>query len=185
MKEENPSLPKSRLYMMLARVRKESEEKLPVFERYLEKNTDVLEDCLIFVETKRYGKKVQEIIHDYTKTYRTYYGEDDEQNLADFSNGQISTLITSKAISEGIDIKSVKSIILFTSNRSKGTTIQRIGRAMRTNPSNPGKKANIVDFVVRSDIEEEPDEEDEVDTPPDKERHKWLLDLSEVTKEEY
>jgi len=185
MKEENPSLPKSRLYMMLARVRKESDEKLPVFERYLEKNPDVLEDCLIFVETKKYGKKVQEIIHDYTKTYRTYYGEDDEQNLADFSNGEISTLVTSKAISEGIDIKSVKNIILFTSNRSKGTTIQRIGRAMRTNPSNPDKTANIVDFVVRSDIEEEPNEDDEVDTPPDNERYEWLLDLSEVTKEEY
>jgi superfamily II DNA or RNA helicase len=185
MKEENPSLPKSRLYMMLARVRKESEEKLPVFERYLEKNTEVLEDCLIFVETKKYGKKVQEIIHDYTKAYRTYYGENDEQNLADFSNGKISTLVTSKAISEGIDIKSVKNIILFTSNRSKGTTIQRIGRAMRTNPTNPGKTANIVDFVVRSDIEEEPDEDDEVDTPPDKERYEWLLDLSEVTKGEY
>jgi superfamily II DNA or RNA helicase len=185
MKEENPSLPKSRLYMMLARVRKESEEKLPVFERYLEKNTDVLEDCLIFVETMEYGKKVQDIIHNYTKTYRTYYGEDDEQNLEDFSNGEISTLVTSKAISEGIDIKSVKNIILFTSNRSKGTTIQRIGRAMRTNPSNPGKTANIVDFVVRSDIEEEPDEDDEVETPPDKERYGWLLDLSEVTKQEY
>lgn len=188
MKAENPALPKSRLYMMLARVRKESEEKLPVFERYLEKNTDVLEDCLIFVETKEYGKKVQEIIHEHTKRYRTYYGEDDEQNLVDFSNGEISTLVTSKAISEGIDIKSVKNIVLFTSNRSKGTTIQRIGRAMRTNPDNPGKTANIVDFVVRSDIEEDSEEdegEDEVETPPDKERYEWLLDLSEVTKQEY
>jgi len=188
MKAENPTLPKSRLYMMLARVRKESEEKLPVFERYLEKNTDVLEDCLIFVETKEYGKKVQEIIHEHTKRYRTYYGEDDEKNLVDFSNGEISTLVTSKAISEGIDIKSVKNIVLFTSNRSKGTTIQRIGRAMRTNPDNPDKTANIVDFVVRSDIEEDSEEnegEDEVETPPDKERYEWLLDLSEVTKQEY
>lgn len=190
MKAEDPTIPKSRLYIMLARVRKESEEKLPVFERYLEKNTDVLKACLIFVETKEYGKKIQEIIHDYTKRYRTYYGEDDEQNLADFSNGEISTLVTSKAISEGIDIKSVKNIVLFTSNRSKGTTIQRIGRAMRTDPSNPGKTANIVDFVVRSDIEQDSEEEeaegeDEVETPPDKERYEWLLDLSEVTKQEY
>ncbi|MDZ7731420.1 MAG: hypothetical protein U5K37_11700 [Natrialbaceae archaeon] len=74
--------------MMLARVRKESEEKLPVFERYLERIPTSSKDCPIFVETKKYGKKVQEIIHDYTKTYRTYYGEDDEQNLADFSNGE-------------------------------------------------------------------------------------------------
>ncbi|ODR83292.1 hypothetical protein BG842_14065 [Haladaptatus sp. W1] len=184
MKQENPSLPKSRLYMMLARVRKESEEKLPPFKRLLEKNPDVLEACLIFVETKKYGKKVQDIIHDYTKSYRTYYGEDDEQNLDDFSKGKISTLVSSRAISEGIDIQSVRNIILFTSDRSKGTTIQRIGRALRTDPDNPEKTANIVDFVVRSDIEELDDEEKD-EMPPDRDRYEWLMNLSQVTREEY
>jgi superfamily II DNA or RNA helicase len=139
------------------------------------------------VETKAYGKKVQEIIHNHTRDYRTYYGEDDEQNLTDFSNGNISTLVTSKAISEGIDIKSVKNIILFTSNRSKGTTIQRIGRALRTDPSNPNKTANIVDFVVESDVKDVDyidDETDEIEKPPDKERYDWLTELSEVSKED-
>jgi superfamily II DNA or RNA helicase len=181
MKEENPDLPKTRLYMMLARVRKKSEEKLPVFRQYLEEEPDILEDCLIFVETMEYGKKVQEIIHNHTKTYRTYYGVDDEQNLDDFSNGKLSTLVTSQAISEGIDIKSVKNIILFTSDRSKGTTIQRIGRALRTDPSDPDKTANIVDFVVRSDIEDELDEEDQI--PPDRDRYLWLQELSGVEQE--
>jgi len=181
MKEENPGLPKARLYMMLARVRKKSEEKLPVFEEHLGKEPEILDDCLIFVETKEYGMKVQEIIHEHTKTYRTYYGEDDEQNLKDFSEGDLSTLVTSRAISEGIDIKSVKNIVLFTSDRSKGTTIQRIGRALRTDPENPGKTANIVDFVVRSDIEESDDEEH---TPPDRERYHWLQELSDVEKKE-
>jgi len=183
MKQDNPNIPKSRLYIMLAKVRKTSEEKLPVFRDHLEDHPEILEDALIFVETKEYGLKVQRIIQDFTKSYRTYYGEDPEETLEAFSNGEISTLVTSKAISEGIDIKSVKNIILFTSNRSKGTTIQRIGRALRTNPDNPGKTANIVDFVVRSDIEEEP-EDDEVDIPPDKIRYDWLTDLSRVTKEE-
>jgi len=183
LKQKNPNIPKSQLYIMLAKVRKTSEEKLPVFREYLEKNPDVLEDALIFVETKEYGHKVQKIIHDHTKSYRTYYGEDPEETLEAFSNGEIDTLVSSKAISEGIDIKSVKNIILFTSNRSKGTTIQRIGRALRTNPDNPGKTANIVDFVVRSDIEEEP-EDDEVDIPPDKIRYDWLTNLSKVKKTE-
>jgi superfamily II DNA or RNA helicase len=183
MKEENPNIPKSRLYIMLAKVRKTSEQKLPVFRDHLEDHPEILEDSLIFVETKDYGLKVQKIIQDFTKSYRTYYGEDPEETLEAFSNGEISTLVTSRAISEGIDIKSVKNIILFTSNRSKGTTIQRIGRALRTNPDNPGKTANIMDFVVRSDIEEEP-EDDEVDIPPDKIRYDWLTDLSKVTKEE-
>jgi len=187
LKQQNPSIPKSQLYIMLARVRKESREKLPVFEDYLEDHPEILEDCLIFVETMEYGEEVQNIIHDHTKRYRTYYGADDEQNLADFSNGEISTLVTSKAISEGIDIKSVRNIVIFTSNRSKGTTIQRIGRALRTNPENPDKTANIVDFVVRSDIEEDlddVDEDDKVDVPPDRERYEWLLDLSDVQQEE-
>lgn len=188
LKQQNPSIPKSQLYIMLARVRKESTEKLPVFRRYLNEHPEVLEDCLIFVETMDYGERVQEIIHEHTKRYRTYYGEDDEQNLADFSHGEIGTLVTSRAISEGIDIKSVKNIILFTSPKSKGVTIQRIGRALRTDPENPDKTANIVDFVVESDIEEdtvesEDDDEDEI-TPPDKERYEWLQDLSTVIKEE-
>lgn len=185
LKSQDPTIPKTQLYIMLARVRKESEEKLPVFKRYLDRNEAVLDECLIFVETKAYGKLVQDIIHDYTKSYRTYYGEDDEQNLDDFSKGEISTLVTSRAISEGIDIKSVKNIILFTSDRSKGTTIQRIGRALRTNPSNPEKTANIVDFVVRSDIEEDLDDDEDVDIPPDRDRYDWLMDLSEVKLEEH
>jgi len=189
LKQQNPNIPKSQLYIMLAKVRKTSEEKLPVFREHLESNPEILEDSLIFVETKEYGHKVQKIIHKHSKSYRTYYGEDPEETLEAFSNGDISTLVSSKAISEGIDIKSVKNIILFTSNRSKGTTIQRIGRALRTDPDNPEKTANIVDFVVRSDIEEDPednedDEDDEVDIPPDKIRYDWLNDLSRVTKEE-
>lgn len=183
LKQKNPNIPKSQLYIMLAKVRKTSEEKLPVFREYLENNPGVLEDALIFVETKKYGHKVQKIIHDHTKSYRTYYGEDPEETLEAFSNGDIGTLVSSKAISEGIDIQSVKNIILFTSNRSKGTTIQRIGRALRTNPDNPGKTANIVDFLVRSDIEDEP-EDDEVDIPPDKIRYDWLTNLSKVSKTE-
>lgn len=183
MKQDNPNIPKSRLYIMLAKVRKTSEEKLPAFRGHLEDHPEILEDSLIFVETKEYGLKVQKIIQDFTKSYRTYFGEDPEETLEAFSNGEISTLVTSRAISEGIDIKSVKNIILFTSNRSKGTTIQRIGRALRTNPGNPAKIANIVDFVVRSDIEEEPEDE-EVDIPPDKVRYGWLTELSKVSKEE-
>lgn len=182
MKEENPSVPQSQLYIMLSSVRKQSEEKLPPFRKQLKKDDSILENCLIFVQTKKYGKKVQEIIHEYTKDYRTYYGEDDEINLKEFSEEKISTLVTSKAISEGIDIQSVRNIILFTSDRSKGTTIQRIGRALRTDPDNPGKKANIVDFVVGSDVKDEIEDDSEI-VPPDRERYEWLKELENVDVE--
>ena len=181
MKRKDPTIPKTRLYIMLARVRKESEEKLPVFETYLNNNLDILEGTLIFVETMEYGKKVQEIIHQFTKNYRTYYGIDDEQNLEDFSNQDVDVLVTSRAISEGISIKSVDNIILFTSTRSRRSTIQRMGRALRTDPSNPDKTATIVDFIVESDLEQTADNERD---SPDRDRYEWLQSLTEVTQQE-
>lgn len=188
LRQQNPSIPKSQLYIMLSRVRKESEEKLPVFTEYLRNNPNILDNCIIFVETKDYGLKVQKIIFDFIDHFHTYYGEDDESKLREFAEGKLSTLITSRAISEGIDIQSIKNIILFTAPRSQGRTVQRIGRALRKNPADPGKKANIIDFVVQSDIESsnvdskaESDnmitEEDSL-TPPDKERYEWLTSLS-------
>jgi superfamily II DNA or RNA helicase len=185
LKENNPNIPISQLYILLSRVRKESEEKLPVFENYLDNNETILDKCIIFVETKDYGLDVQEIIYDYVDEFHTYYGEDDEEELEKFSEGELSTLVTSKAISEGIDIQAIKNIILFTAPRSKGTTIQRIGRALRKDPDNPNKSANIIDFVVGSDIhgdtESTTDSDDDEDmTPPDAERYRWLKDLSSV-----
>ena len=159
-----------------------------MFTEYLRNNPNILDNCIIFVETKDYGLKVQKIIFDFIDHFHTYYGEDDESKLREFAEGKLSTLITSRAISEGIDIQSIKNIILFTAPRSQGRTVQRIGRALRKNPADPGKKANIIDFVVQSDIESsnvdskaESDnmitEEDSL-TPPDKERYEWLTGLS-------
>lgn len=189
LKSQNPSIPESQLYIMLSRVRKESEEKLPVFGKKLARDASILEKAIIFVESKDYGLKVQKIIFDYIEDFHTYYGEDDESKLDAFSEGELSTLVTSRAISEGIDIQAVKNIILFTAPRSEGTTIQRIGRALRKDPSNPAKKANIVDFVVGGDIsaddsDETDDEDDESMTPPDQERYEWLTALSKVTQQE-
>jgi superfamily II DNA or RNA helicase len=179
MKEKDPTTPKSRLYIMLSKIRKKSEEKLPVFKKFISENPSILEDAIIFVETMEYGKKVQELIHDSTKQYRTYYGVDDEENLQDFSSGEVSTLVTSRAISEGIDIKSVKNVVFFSSGRSRRTTIQRMGRALRTDPSNPEKVATIVDFVVEEDINANSDSSERV--PADKERYEWLKELSGVS----
>ncbi len=193
LKQQNPNIPQSQLYIMLSRVRKESEEKLPKFRRYLENNPEVLEDAVIFVASKDYGTKVQEIIYDYIDDFHTYYGEDQKARLAEFSTGELSTLVTSKAISEGIDIQSIKNIILFSAPRSKGTTTQRIGRALRKDPSNTDKKANVIDFVVKDDVEQEKVDKNSGNkdgnknkkmTPPDRERYEWLTALSKVTQEE-
>lgn len=183
LKRQNPSTPQSQLYIMLARVRKESEQKLPVFADHLQQNPGLLDSCLIFVETKDFGRKVQEIIFRHTDQFHTYYGEDDESELEAFANGSVSTLVTSRAIAEGIDIQSVENIVLFTAPRSRGPNIQRIGRALRKDPTNPGKEANILDFVVGSEVEQDLSEEtDKEMTPPDRERYDWLTELSAVTQ---
>lgn len=51
-------------------------------------------------------------------------------------------------ISEGIDIKAVRNIVMFSADRGHLVTTQRIGRSLRRNPEEPGKKACVVDFVL-------------------------------------
>ena len=59
----------------------------------------------------------------------------------------LNSLIACERISEGIDIKSVDTIVLFSSDQRRLKTIQRIGRALRTDPARPGKIATVVDFI--------------------------------------
>lgn len=164
------------LYRDIALVRKVSRSKLPVFQNFLQRNPDILDRSIIFVETKEYGEQVQNLIIRHLPNYHTYYGEDDRVNLVRFSRGELSCLITSKRISEGIDIKSVKNIILFSADKARIQTIQRIGRSLRIEPNNPGKRAAVIDFI------ESNDSDDEKNT--DKERECWLRSISEVKKEE-
>jgi len=87
-------------------------------------------------------------------------------------------LITCKKISEGVDIKSVKNIILFSSDRSKLVTTQRIGRSLRTNPADPEKRANVIDFInINPDIDS-----DGAEPNADMNRRDWLTRLSEVRR---
>ena len=166
------------LFQALAKVNKLSPAKLPLFELFIKKHPEILERCLIFVETRDYGEEVQRILIKYLPTYHTYYGDDDEINLARFAKGELDCLITCKKISEGIDIKTVKNIILFSSDRSKLVTTQRIGRSLRTDPNDPFKRAAVVDFIC------EPSENSDGESNADEERKGWLLGLSKIRREQ-
>ena len=159
----------------LATVYKLSKQKLPLFRNMLEENKrlngDLLENCLIFVETQEYGLMVQNILFEYCQEYHTYFAEDQKKNLNDFAKGKLKCLISCKKLSEGVDIKSVKNIILFSSDKTKLVTIQRIGRSLRTNPDNPNKRSNVIDFICD-------------DSNADKERAEWLSDVSMTRREE-
>lgn len=157
----------------LARVHKVSTAKIPYFEQFIVNNLEVLNQCLIFVEEISYGEQVIDIIHRHIHDFHTYYAEDSQQNLIDFAQGKISCLITCHKISQGIDIKSLRSVVLFSSSKAKLETVQRIGRCLRKDPSNPKKKAIIVDLVRNQ-------EENKPELNSDQARKKWLAYLSEI-----
>ncbi len=163
------------MFRDLARINKTSASKLPLFEEFIIQHPEILDRCLIFVETKDYGEFVQQILIKYCPLYHTYYGEDDTTNLSRFALGELDCLVTCKKISEGIDIKTVKNIILFSSDRSRLVTTQRIGRSLRIDPKDPQKRAAVVDFIC--------DNPNSVESNADEERRDWLTELSRVRRE--
>ena len=169
------------LYQDLSRIVKLSKNKIPVFAAFLATRPDVLRKTIIFVETREYGELVQQVIIHHQPSYHTYYGEDDVENLDRFRANELECLITCHRLSEGIDIRHVGRIVLFSVSRARLETIQRIGRCLRTDPENPAKRALVVDFI-RKDTPSAPADGDYV--PADTERKLWLTELSNVRREE-
>ena len=175
MKRKNKQpVQKEEMYRDLARVNKLAENKIPVFEKYLAIHLEILKNSIIFVETREYGLMLQRMLLAYIYRFHTYYGEDDRANLDRFAKGEIQCLITCKKISEGIDIRTVNNIVLFSSDRGHLVTTQRIGRSLRRNPDDLEKRATIVDFICDCDNRQEED------ITADMERENWLSQLSKV-----
>ncbi len=162
---------KEDIWIRLAKVKKLSKQKLPVFKRYLSKHPNVLDRAVVFVEEKYYADYVKDIIQRHTYKYREFFQEDNSSVLRDFSRNRIGTLIACHKISEGIDIKSIKTIILFSAARAKLETIQRIGRSLRTDENDPQKMATVIDFICDDSAKEE---------SSDYERESWLSELSKT-----
>ncbi len=154
------------LWTELARVYKTSKAKLPILEAYLNEHPEALQRCIIFLAEREYGESVFEMVHTIDHRFNTYFAEDDKEVLKAFARNELSCLITCHRISEGIDIRTVRSVILLASDRSKLETIQRIGRCLRRDPGDPNKRALVVDFV-RTSGPDDPDTADE-------ERQNWL-----------
>ena len=113
--------------------------------------------------------------------FHTYYAGDDRENLQRFARGELSCLITCHRISEGIDIRSVGSIVLFASAKAQLETVQRLGRCLRVDPDDPEKRALVVDFIRTDDIDEDDDVGGEASA--DIQRRDWFRHLSAVKKE--
>lgn len=164
------------LWTEIAKVYKTAEMKPAVFADHVAAQPRCLERAIIFVETKEYGELILAIVDKYTHRYRTYYAEDDRAHLVSFANGEIDCLITCHRISQGIDIRSLSTVVLFASARAKLETIQRIGRVLRTDPSDPGKRALVIDFV-------RPAAPGDTIPNADQERCAWLTELAQTRRE--
>lgn len=167
------------LWQTISRIAKEAPNKIPVFRAYLREHPKVLRRALIFVETIAFGEMVQPIVMEHTRDFHTYFGSDDEGHLRRFAQGDLSVLLTAHRISEGIDIRAVDTIVLFSASRARLETIQRLGRCLRTDPTNPSKRALVIDFV-RADV----DSADETERlHADHERQTWLSQLAAVRRD--
>lgn len=162
------------LYTKLSFINKTAVDKIRQFDRFIASRKELLEKCIIFVQSMEYGLLLQDVLSKYTDRYHTYYADDEKINLENFAAGKISCLLTCKKVSEGIDISTVTNIFLFASDRSRLVTTQRIGRALRLDKNNPDKVANVIDFVL--------EDKSEGDTNADTERKEWLTELAKTRR---
>ncbi|QLA82561.1 DEAD/DEAH box helicase [Acidovorax sp. JMULE5] len=165
------------LWTELSKVYKTAEQKPGIFADYLATYPDLVLGCILFVEEREYGERILPILHATGVRYRTYYAEDDRENLVMFGRGEIDCVVTCHKISQGIDIKSLMAVVLFSSARARLETIQRVGRCLRSDPSNPGKRATVVDFVLETE-----NERTRRGPSADEERRDWLTALSQVRR---
>ena len=170
--EAGKPMSETEMWIEISNVYKTSEAKLPVFAEFIRNHKDLLTRSIIFTETMEYGDSVLEIVHRYRADFHTYFSGEDEGTLKNFAQGNIECLIACHRLSEGIDIQSLNTVILFSSAKARLETIQRIGRCLRVNPNDPGKFANIVDFIRESSDRDNP--------TADEERRNWLTELSKV-----
>ena len=112
-----------------------------------------------------------EIINKFTKDFHTYYSLSKPEYLNKFKDGELNCLITCHKLAQGIDIQDLKNIVLFSSEKGRLETVQRIGRGLRFDPKDPDKRANIIDF-----IREKKDGGSNTDT----ERMEWLQEIASV-----
>lgn len=170
------------LWTSIANVFKTSPAKIPLFKSFIATHQDLLKRCIIFVGTQEYGESILNIVHKYNPDFHTYFSGEDSDTLKRFAKGDLECLITCHRLSEGIDIQSLNNVILFASDRARLELIQRIGRCLRTDPENPNKCANVIDFIRITSKEGK--EQDEDKQSADDLRREWLSKLSQIRPEE-
>lgn len=117
------------------------------------KYIDINKKTIIYSPTVDYSKKLESEINDYFKSpvAKEFNGKtpqsERDQLITDFKNDRIKILINVDLIGEGVNIPSCDCVFLLRATQSLTLYIQQAGRALRSDPRNPNKRAFIFDFV--------------------------------------
>jgi superfamily II DNA or RNA helicase len=173
---EGHPLTQEQIWTRLSAVYKASPTKLPHFRYLLTQRPDVLYRSIIFIADKAYADLITPLVFERTKRYHTYFEGDEKEHLTRFSRGDLDCLIACHRVSEGIDVRSIRSVVLLSADRARLETIQRIGRCLRRDPKDPLKQAIVVDFIRLPDG-------DKTETS-DTSRRDWLIEVSRTRPEQ-
>lgn len=107
------------------------------------------DQVLVLVRIIRHGKNLQELFTKAGVKSEFIWGDDEEEHryvsLINFRVGTLKVLISSMILKEGVDIPAMDVLIVASGAKSKITTLQSLGRALR---KAKGKtKALIIDFL--------------------------------------
>ena len=158
----------------MANIKNEASNKIFNFNDFIKKNSQLVKNSIIFCHTEEQARELGSYVLGIgVDRFGIFVGETRNDNqLERLKAGEIDCLISCKVLNEGIDVPSLENIFLLASPSTPLTTIQRIGRCIRTDPNNENKTANVVDFIVFNDI----DNNDIIES--DRKRREWLKEVS-------
>lgn len=117
------------------------------------KYLDLSKKTIIYSPTVDYSKKLEAQINDYyqSSVAKEFNGKtpqpERDRIIDDFKNNRIKILINVDLIGEGFNVPSCDCVFLLRATQSLTLYIQQAGRALRSDPQNPNKRASIFDFV--------------------------------------
>lgn len=162
------------LRLKLSDVNKNAINKIQVFKDNFKIIEPHLKRSFIFADETIYVDQVFNTLIHQNINVKKHVGSASYENIEDFSNFKVDCLLNCEKLSQGIDVKSVNTIILFATPQGR-QLIQRLGRVLRSDENFPNKKACVIDFYEENEMNGQ--EGSEYD------RYQKLKDLSETKKD--
>lgn len=117
------------------------------------KYIDLHKKTIIYSPTVEYSKKLESQINSFfdapvSAEFNGTTPQNDRDKIIDaFKKNYIKILINVDLIGEGFNVPSCDCVFLLRATQSLTLYIQQAGRALRSDPNNPNKRASIFDFV--------------------------------------